>query len=127
MNIDTFRIMYPEFNDVAQYPTAMIMFWSAVAEMTLSSDRWGEMYDHGMSLFVAHHISIAAANKATSASGGTPGQSLGVVQSKSVGSVSVSYDTSSSTEMNAGHWNQTIYGRQYIRLARRLGPVLYQL
>jgi hypothetical protein len=127
MNIDTFRTTFPEFNDASQYPTAMIMFWSAVAEMTLSADRWGEMYDHGMSLFVAHHIAIAASNKSASTSGGTPGQSLGVVQSKSVGSVSVSYDTSSSTEMNAGHWNQTIYGRQYIRLARTLWPVLYQL
>jgi len=127
MNIDTFRITFPEFGDATQYPTAMIMFWSAVAEMTLSADRWGEMYAHGMSLFVAHHIAIAASNKSASTSGGTPGQSLGVIESKSVGSVSVSYDTSSSTEMNAGHWNQTIYGRQYIRLARTLGPVLYQL
>ena len=35
--------------------------------------------------------------------------------------VSFSYDSASAAELNAGHWNSTIYGKRYIALVRMVG------
>jgi hypothetical protein len=45
----------------------------------------------------------------------------GIVSSKSVDKVSVSYDTSGAMEAGAGHWNLTTYGTRYIRLVKLVG------
>jgi hypothetical protein len=127
MNVDAFRLNFPEFSDVGDYPSSMITFWSNAGELLLSVERWGDIYNLGLSLFVAHNISLARENKNSAISGGATGQTSGATASKSVGSVSVSYDTAGSMEQSAGHWNQTSYGRQYIRLARNIGIVAIQL
>ena len=85
------------------------------------------MFNQGLELFTAHNIVLAASNKTASASGSVPGQAGGVVSAKKVGSVGVNYDTVSAMELDAGHWNQTTYGRQYIRLARLIGQGCVQL
>jgi hypothetical protein len=85
------------------------------------------LYNQGLELFTAHNIVLAAGNKASAAQGSIPGQANGVLTSKKVGSVGVTYDNTSAMELDAGHWNQTTYGRQYIRLARLLGQGCYQL
>jgi len=127
INIQQFRTEFPEFEDSGQYTNAMITFWGGVADVMLSKDRWGELYDQGRKLFIAHNIALASNNKASASSGAMPGQSGGITQSKAVGSVSVNYDTASAMELTAGHWNQTLYGRQYIRLVRMVGAGCYQL
>jgi hypothetical protein len=45
----------------------------------------------------------------------------GMVARKTVDKVSVTYDTASAMEEDAGHWNLTVYGTRFIRLARMVG------
>lgn len=127
MNVAQFRTDFPEFADAARYTPTMINFWSGIGEKVISSDRWGELFNQGLELFTAHNIVLAAGNKGAAAAGSIPGQAGGVVQHKQVGSVNVNYDTASAMELDAGHWNQTTYGRQYIRLARLIGQGCVQL
>lgn len=116
-----FRQNFPEFADAATYPDATLDFWSGIGELFLVADRWKSTYDHGLQLFVAHNITLAAQNVAAASAGGAPGGTNGPVGSKSVGSASVSYDTAAIMETNAGEWNATSYGRVLLRLARMIG------
>lgn len=127
MDITLFRTDFPEFADSVRFPDSTITFWSGLGEQLISEDRFGDMRTQAVELFTAHNIALAAGNMAASAAGGLPGGSGGPVASKAVGSVNVSYDNASVMLPNAGHWNQTTYGRQYIQLVRLLGNGCYQL
>lgn len=127
MDVAKFRTDFPEFADATRYTPTMLTFWSGMGEKLISSDKFGDLFTQAVELFTAHNAVLAAGNKSATASGALPGQAGGVVASKAVGSVNVSYDTTAAMETNAGHWNQTTYGRQYIRLARLIGQGCYQL
>lgn len=122
MDEKTFRTIFPEFAEATIYPSAAINFWLQAAANQININAWGKSYAQGMGLYVAHQLSVAGGNK----KGGIQGAG-GVVASKSVGGVSVSYDTASSSEKDAGYWNLTNYGRQYWRLARLFGAGVIQL
>lgn len=126
-DIDVFRTTFPEFNDVVRYPTEMIEFWASLAMLQVLPSRWKRCWNQGVSLYVAHEISLAAQNVKTSRSGGTPGTFGGVANSKTVGGASVSYDSNSTSEKDAGYWNLTNYGRQFLRLAKIFGAGAIQL
>ncbi len=127
MDVAAFRVNFPEFASVTKYPTTQIDFWAGVAELMVLDSVWKNMYTQGVQLYVAHEITLAAQNAAAGASGGTPGTSGGVASSKSVGSVSVGYDSTATSEKNAGYWNLTNYGKQFIRFARMFGAGAIQL
>ena len=129
MDITQFRQDFPEFSDVALYSTALITFWSTVAEQTTSQAIYGDTYVAAVELATAHYITIEGVNVKTAGNGGTPGQSAGVISSKAVGGVSVSYDTTIGTIAGdeVGQWNATTYGRQYYSLARLFGAGCVQL
>lgn len=127
MDIAKFRNDFPEFADASRYTPTMLTFWSSMGEKLISANRFGDLFTQAVELFTAHNAVLAAGNKTASATGALPGQAGGVVASKAVGSVNVSYETASAMETDAGHWNQTTYGRQYIRLARLIGQGCYQL
>lgn len=127
MDVAKFRTDFPEFADATRYTPTMLTFWSGMGEKLISSDKFGDLYTQAVELFTAHNAALAADNRSATTSGASPGQAGGVVASKAVGSVKVSYDTAAAMETNAGHWNQTTYGRQYIRLARLIGQGCYQL
>lgn len=124
MELATFREQFPEFANTTSYPDPMVEFWSDLADSLISEDKWGTSKSYGVSLFTAHQLVLAKSNVDST---GLPGQTAGPANSKTVGSASVSYDTSSSTELSAGHWNMTSYGKQYIRLARMFGVGTRQL
>jgi hypothetical protein len=121
MDIAQFRINFPEFSDVERFTDAMLNFWAGIGENLISECRFGTSYNYALSLFLAHNIVLAATNEATADAGGIAGGGAGTVQQKTVGSVSVSYDVASSMLPDAGHWNQTIYGRQYLQLVKLFG------
>lgn len=127
LDVAKFRNDFPEFADAARYTPTSINFWAGIGEKVVSQDRWGDLYNQGLELFTAHNIVLAAGNKTAAATGAVPGQANGVVSAKKVGDVGINYDNTTALELNAGHWNQTTYGRQYIRLARLLGQGCYQL
>lgn len=123
----TFREHFPEFQSEAKYPNGTVNFWLGIADKFVMLDRWGDSKDFGVELFTAHQITIAKSNTNAEAVGGLAGQNLGPANSKSVGEVSVGYDTNMSMEVGAGHWNLTSYGKQFIRLARMIGAGAVQL
>jgi len=121
ITVPQFRADYPEFNSSTDYPNSQIEYYLALAEKLLPADRWGNVLDNAVELYVAHHIAMEARAQAEAASGVVPGQTTGPISSKSVDKVSVGFDTSSATEEKGGHWNLTIYGTRFLRLAKLFG------
>ncbi len=123
MAVDTceFKKVFPEFVDDNQYPPAQIEYWGSIAELRLNADRWGNLLTHGKYLFVAHNIALSKQAQDSADRGSSVLQSTGLIASKSVGGVSVSYDTSATKIENAGNFNLTRYGRDFIQLARIVG------
>lgn len=117
----TFRQQFPEFECTQTYPKAQIDFWLDVAGRFVDGSRWANSTNLGVALYTAHQIVIEAKSMKESAVGGIPGQQTGPVSSKSVDKVSIGYDTGAVTEKDAGHWNQTIYGTRFYRLAKIFG------
>lgn len=119
MDIAQFRLNFPLFANTTKYPDSMVTFWSTLAEAQIVVDRWGDVYSQAVELYTAHHLIIAA--------DGNIGKQTGLQNNKAIGDVSVGYDTTSTIELNAGHWNLTTYGRMFIRLARMYGAGCIQL
>ena len=115
-----FRENFPEFTSTTIYTPAQIEFWRSIAELRLNEERWGDLYTHGMQLFVAHNLALAA-SEASNVGKGVAGQSVGLKTNKSVGSVSVGYDTNSIMIKDAGNYNLTTYGRNLMELANIVG------
>lgn len=120
-DIAAFRKTFPEFADLAKYPDALITFWSTFATAQVNPNRWKTQTLMGITLYTAHEITLAARDQKTANSGGTPGGQSGPANSKTVGSATIAYDTQQAMEKDAGYWNLTTYGKQFIRLARIFG------
>lgn len=127
IDIALFRSSFPEFADDVKYTDSQINYWGALAECTTSKPRFECAYDNVIFLYIAHSLALAQKNILQSGFGGVPGGDSGAISSKAVGSASVSFDSTASSEGDAGHWNQTIYGRQYIRLLRLFSQGCYQI
>jgi hypothetical protein len=116
-----FRDLFPVYNDEIRYPDATLTPWLTIADSLIDPQRWGELYNLGQGLFVAHNLALNALDERGGASG-IPGIiSGGIVSGKSVGSVSVSYDTSQGIEDKAGHWGLTTFGNRFLRYLRLVG------
>jgi hypothetical protein len=122
-----FRSSFPEFCDPGKYPNQLIEFWAKIAKDVVADDKFGDTAEEVTELFIAHNLVLQSQSRTAAAAGGAPGGSSGVISSKSVGSVSVSYDTTAGSERNAGHFNQTVYGRQFIYLSRLYGAGAVQI
>jgi len=122
-----FRSAFPEFASTEKYPDAVILGWAQVATLQVDCRRWKGMTATGINLYVAHEITLEAQSIAAAKIDGTPGGQTGVVNTKTVGSVTVGYDTQGATEKDAGYWNLTAYGKQFYRLVRIFGAGVVQL
>lgn len=131
VSIDSFLLDYPEFDNQNVLPS-QITYWLAVAGMLLNQSRWGapaptddspptSMYDVGVELFVAHNVTLEWRALAEGNRGALPGLTQGPVAAKSIGPASVNYAVEHSVEIDAGHWNETIYGRRFIQLVYMFG------
>ena len=98
-------------------------FWGA-ASVTPNSPPTTKA-DYAIELFAAHQIVLEKQAVDAAQAGGDPGTKIGVITSKGVGGVSVSYDVSSIVEEGGGYWNQTIWGMRFWRLAKAVsgGPI----
>lgn len=126
-NIGVFRTSFPEFADKVAYPDQMIELWSGLAQQQVRASVWKTSWLVGVSLYTAHELVLAAQNVKASEVGGTPGVQGGIANTKTVGQATVGYDTTSTAEKDAGYWNTTNYGRQFIRLVRIFGAFAIQL
>lgn len=127
LDVGAFRTAFPEFANTVTYPTEQINFWATIAEQQVPQRVWRNLWSQGVQLYVAHEITLAAQNAKASANGGVPGTSGGIANTKTVGQVSVGYDTASTAEKDAGWWNLTNYGKQFFRLAQMFGAGAIQL
>jgi len=123
----TFRGAFPEFSDIVKYPDSQLAFWSALAVAQVNCNRWRGQTQTGVFLYVAHELTLAAINAKSGNIGGTPGTFAGPANTKTVGSVTAGYDSTVTSEKDAGYWNLTTYGKQFIRLARIFGAGGIQL
>lgn len=122
-NIEQFRADFPEFAHSSPeiFTDDLINFWAGLGDKLLNLERWGDIIDYGLELFVAHNVIMAYNNEVAVGSGDYSGQGVKPINSNSVGDVSVSYDLGHIMEENGGEWNSTIYGRKFLRLARLMG------
>jgi hypothetical protein len=118
---EVFFGFFPEFQAPNPIPTATVQQWLDVASQFINAQRWNNSANLGACLFAAHWISLGIRAAAESANGAPPGTSVGVVSSKSVGPVSVSYDVAAATNPEDSHWNQTTYGTRYQDMSRLFG------
>lgn len=126
-DIPAFRTAFPEFADTVMYPTSMIEFWAGLAVLQVRPCIWKNVWNQGVSLYVAHEITLAAQNTKVGGAGGAPGTFGGIPSNKTVGSVSVGYDANATSEKDAGFWNLTNYGKQFFRLTQIFGAGAIQL
>jgi hypothetical protein len=127
VDIPAFRKAFPEFSDESAYPTAQVQFWVTVAEAQLPQNIWCNLWTQGVNLYVAHEITLARQNAQAAEVGGTPGKQGGTPASKTVGSMTVAYDSATISEKDAGYWNLTSYGKQLYRLIKIFGARPIQL
>jgi hypothetical protein len=127
VDIPAFRSAFPEFADTVAYPTETVNFWVTIAEAQVRKCRWANLWTQGVNLYVAHQIVLARQNVKAAKVGGAPGQQGGIATSKTVGSMSVAFDAANASEKDAGLWNLTTYGKQFIHLARIAGAGPVQL
>lgn len=127
MDAPTFRKNFPEFENVGLYPPYMIDFWQGIGTTLLPADRWGSSLDYGLQLFVAHHLVIGERERKAAVAGVAPGEVKGPLTSRTVDSVSNSYDASSVSLTDGGFWNSTMYGVRFLQLARMFGAGGVQL
>ena len=113
---DDFLAVFDEF---AGSPTGKINFWLEEAQRSLSERILGDSFKLAVMLYAAHNIAMG---RQAASSGGA---ATGIVASKSVGPVSKSYDTGSTSITGAGTWNYTSYGQRLAQIWRGACAVLY--
>jgi hypothetical protein len=112
---------YPEFSNSTKYPNSAIQYWINVAVILLNPNRWGTMLTTGIELYVAHNLVLEGQAQAAAATGGTPGQNTGPLNSKTVDKVSAGYDTGAASIEGAGAYNLTTYGTRFYQLMLMFG------
>jgi hypothetical protein len=121
LTLDAFRQTFGSaFQDRIKYPDATVTLYLTIAANVLPVNRWGDWYAAGLGWMTAHFLLLDAQADEYAAKGQLPGLIAGVISSKSVGGVSVSYSMDG-METDAGHWNLTTYGRRWLRTARMVG------
>lgn len=120
--VSDFRRDFPQFDDHVKYPDTQIQFYLNLADVLLSECVTGKsLFPYFVELFVAHYVTLAAADKRSAKIGGTGGSTNGVQSSKSVDKVSVSYDTRMTLNPDAGFWNNTRFGAEFYQLITMFG------
>lgn len=117
-----FRANFPEFADATAFPDSSITFWLGLAYKLLRPERWCDIIDEGAQLFAAHNLAIERIAQNSGETGGVPGiTGAGIVASKQIDKLSISYDASVGADPTAGHWNLTTYGMRFLWLMRMAG------
>jgi hypothetical protein len=118
LTVAEFRAIFPTFSDTEKFPDPTVAYWinQAVSMPVIDAERWGQFYSMGICLWVAHVLTVGAAQMNRGGMLGT-----GVPASKSVNGVSLSYDTQMGVEQNAGWYSLTPWGNAFIRYLRMAG------
>ena len=122
--LEDFYAIYPQFQGLDELPDMIVQMYIDFANEVVNIARWGKQWRLGMCLFVAHFCSVYlmsfVENNSEAAAVIAAGQSKGLISSKSVGDVSVSYDFSLAMQ-NVDTWGQfnlTLFGNQFVSIAK---------
>lgn len=122
--LEDFYAIYPQFQGLDELPDMIVQMYIDFANEVVNIARWGKQWKLGMCLFVAHFCSVYlmsfVENNSEAAAVIAAGQSKGLISSKSVGDVSVSYDFSLAMQ-NVDTWGQfnlTLFGNQFVFIAK---------
>lgn len=118
--IKAFREYFHELNEIDD---KTIEIYKKIALSMVSEARWGDVYMYGVCLLIAHFITYKMT--ITNDDGSFDVDSNKSVASKSVGSVSISYNTNNEQLDNT--FADTVYGREYLTLVKIFGVGAYQL
>lgn len=123
--VSQFLSFYTQFNGVIE--ENILTSFITMASSCVSQQRWHDLWEQGMRLFVAHFATLylqalGDANQDASDVVNNA-QGNGLITAESVGDVSASYDYGALIQGIEGWamWNSTAYGRQYATLARMVG------
>ncbi len=118
--------LYPQFSSISE---AAYNLYFKMANASISQERWGDAWELGMCLFIAHYLTLYL-QVTNGLDENSPAYkviqnsiSQGLVSSKSAGSLSKSYDYSSINDDLAGYadFKLTTFGQQFARLAKLMG------
>ena len=112
--VELFKLYMPAFKQTSDVSCALYL---RLAEGRIPDGALGTDTEYGRILMAAHLLTVNSA--AGSEASATAGTFSGAVASKTVGSMSISYDTGGTAETDAGWWNLTPYGKQLYSLMRR--------
>ena len=123
---DIFVGNFPEFGNTARFPPTQISFWLNQAYAQLDACRWDTALDYGAQLFAAHNLVLSDRAAQAAAKDASIGDAANPVQTKTVGGVTVTFDTTAGSIEGAGQWNATSYGQRFYALMRGIsaGPQL---
>jgi hypothetical protein len=110
-----FYAKFPEF--VGVYQPSQVEFWVAQSYNNINIERLGKNLDLAIMFWVAHQLIVFKKAAASVSAGGGVG-STGLIASKSVDKVSISYDNTSGLVKGAENYNLTPYGQMFWRLLR---------
>jgi hypothetical protein len=139
--VEEFRADYPAFGDASRFTDEEVQYWINAAcappnsTPALNQYRWGQFYQLGLHLWVAHNLAVQDMLSQRAGLPGMPGATYmstpltgsGVASSKSVDGVSVSYDNQIGMEHDAGWWGLTPWGNQFLYYLRMAGAAPIQL
>ena len=111
----TFKTRYTAFASEAD---ARVQLFIDEALPHLDEDRWGDLYDQGLSLLVAHNLSIENTMAGT---GGGSDADLDSAGTTTVGSVTISKGTELAKAMVENEYLRTTYGQRYDQLRKVVG------
>ena len=123
LTVDQFRAMFPAFADTTKFPDLMVQTWLDMG-WTMTNDCWGSKRPLGQGLWTGHELYKFGPGGLTSVPPGAQyiaNGLTGATNSKSVGPVSVGYDTTLTKIERAGPYNASIYGQQYFQMAMQYG------
>lgn len=121
---EMFYIVYPAFK--GKISDELLAMFISMAMVSVNQARWGEeWWPFGMANFIAHWVTLnmeASQNPTCSAAGIIANaRAQGLVASKTVGNLSISYDFSQVDFNGWPMYKTTTYGRQFASIARLLG------
>lgn len=122
-DLAAFREHFPEFVSAASYPDSVVQFWAELAELEISTTRFGEVRPRVVEILTAHYVATARLNTI----GPNPGIGGGSQTMKKVGDVSVSYDTKFLEATKTSAYSGTRYGVMLAGMLRKYGAGAVQL
>jgi hypothetical protein len=132
--VESFLELYPQFgqNSNGDWPIengtvyqAVLQTYINLASACVNWLRWRDSWQVGMCFFVAHFMTLWLQSytdpELPVRAVASAGLSKGIMASKSVGDVSVSYQLVTQGWESWGAWNLTLFGQQFIQLANLAG------